>query len=189
MKRFISADAIGYLGANGDLISYNLYAYCSNNPVMHIDPSGTSLKDLWLSAQVLVLLAGEVIKIAWENVTAEAGICIGMGVETNISSVNVELISRADIIGVQLKDGEFKAGHPNKSAASIGVTEGITSVSVGTGTEGFESFDYSERSRKNVDPVNVDFGLSKSICFVIGFHYNISFSVSGFIKDIDERFF
>lgn len=189
VKRFISADAIGYLGANGDLISYNLYAYCSNNPVMHIDPSGTSLKDLWLSAQVLVLLAGEVIKIAWENVTAEAGICIGMGVETDISGVNVELISRADIIGAQLKDGEFKVGHPNKSAASIGVTEGLISVSVGTGTEGFESFDYSERPRKNVDPVNIDFGLSKSICFVIGFHYNISFSVSGFIKDIDERFF
>ena len=38
--RFISADDISYLGANGDLIGYNLYAYCSNNPVMYTDPSG-----------------------------------------------------------------------------------------------------------------------------------------------------
>jgi len=38
--RFISADGVGYLGANGDLNSYNLYAYCSNNPVMGIDPTG-----------------------------------------------------------------------------------------------------------------------------------------------------
>ena len=38
--RFINADDIEYLGANGDLISYNLYAYCSNNPVVRIDSSG-----------------------------------------------------------------------------------------------------------------------------------------------------
>ena len=39
--RFVNADSIGYLGANGDLNSYNLYAYCSNNPVMGYDPMGT----------------------------------------------------------------------------------------------------------------------------------------------------
>jgi len=38
--RFISPDAPSYLGANGDLNSYNLYAYCSNNPVMYTDKSG-----------------------------------------------------------------------------------------------------------------------------------------------------
>ncbi len=39
--RFISPDAPSYLGANGDLNGYNLYAYCSNNPVMGYDPYGT----------------------------------------------------------------------------------------------------------------------------------------------------
>ena len=37
--RFLNAD--GIMGANGDLLSYNLYAYCSNNPVNLFDPSGT----------------------------------------------------------------------------------------------------------------------------------------------------
>ena len=41
--RFISPDDPGYLGANGDLAGYNLYAYCSNNPVMYEDPEGKSL--------------------------------------------------------------------------------------------------------------------------------------------------
>ncbi|MBE6634876.1 MAG: hypothetical protein E7617_01570 [Ruminococcaceae bacterium] len=41
--RFISPDAPSYLGANGDLNSYNLYAYCSNNPVMYADPEGNLL--------------------------------------------------------------------------------------------------------------------------------------------------
>ncbi len=38
--RFINADDVSYLGANGDINSYNLYAYCSNNPIMYVDPSG-----------------------------------------------------------------------------------------------------------------------------------------------------
>ena len=42
VKRFINADDIYYLGANNDLQSYNLYAYCSNNPVIYVDYSGHS---------------------------------------------------------------------------------------------------------------------------------------------------
>ena len=41
IKRFINADDISYLGENQDLDSYNLYAYCGNNPVMGYDPMGT----------------------------------------------------------------------------------------------------------------------------------------------------
>ena len=36
--RFLNADGVEYLGANGDIYSYNLYAYCSNNPVMYTEP-------------------------------------------------------------------------------------------------------------------------------------------------------
>ena len=38
--RFINADE--YINANGDIIGYNMFAYCSNNPVMFADPSGCS---------------------------------------------------------------------------------------------------------------------------------------------------
>ena len=41
LKRFINADSLNYLGANGDMQSFNLYAYCSNNPILHVDPNGT----------------------------------------------------------------------------------------------------------------------------------------------------
>ncbi|MDD4476289.1 MAG: RHS repeat-associated core domain-containing protein [Eubacteriales bacterium] len=36
--RFINAD--GIVGANGDIQGYNMFAYCSNNPVMFSDDSG-----------------------------------------------------------------------------------------------------------------------------------------------------
>ena len=38
--RFINADDAGTLGANGEILSYNLFAYCLNNPVSSIDPNG-----------------------------------------------------------------------------------------------------------------------------------------------------
>ena len=38
--RFINADDISCLSANGDFASYNLYAYCGNNPVSRKDDGG-----------------------------------------------------------------------------------------------------------------------------------------------------
>ena len=40
VRRFINADDASLLGANGEFISYNLYAYCLNNPVDRIDSNG-----------------------------------------------------------------------------------------------------------------------------------------------------
>ena len=39
MGRFISADA--YVSTGQGLLGYNMYAYCLNNPVNYVDPSGT----------------------------------------------------------------------------------------------------------------------------------------------------
>ncbi len=38
--RFINADSTDYLGATGTLLSYNLFAYCENDPVNYVDSSG-----------------------------------------------------------------------------------------------------------------------------------------------------
>ena len=53
--RWINADAIDYLGADGSPISYNLFAYCKNNPVMGYDPTGHWDWDLF--GKVLVTTA------------------------------------------------------------------------------------------------------------------------------------
>ena len=37
-RRFINAD--GSVKANGDIVGFNMFAYCSNNPVMGYDPTG-----------------------------------------------------------------------------------------------------------------------------------------------------
>lgn len=38
--RFINADSTDYLGATGTLLSYNLFAYCENDPVDYVDSTG-----------------------------------------------------------------------------------------------------------------------------------------------------
>ena len=40
--RFLNADDAEYLGAEGELTGYNLFSYCSNNPVMGCDPDGNA---------------------------------------------------------------------------------------------------------------------------------------------------
>ena len=39
-QRFISPDSVDYLGYNGDIAGYNMYAYCGNNPVVRADYDG-----------------------------------------------------------------------------------------------------------------------------------------------------
>ena len=62
--RWINADDTTYLGADGTPLSYNLFAYCKNNPVMGYDPSGTfdwgSLAQGggWLATGIAALVVG-----------------------------------------------------------------------------------------------------------------------------------
>ena len=38
--RFINADDVSYLGVDDSALSYNLYTYCKNNPVLYVDSDG-----------------------------------------------------------------------------------------------------------------------------------------------------
>ena len=63
--RFINADDSKLLGANGDFISYNLFAYCGNNPVSRKDQNGT----LW--NYVIGAVVGGVVAAITTAVTSE----------------------------------------------------------------------------------------------------------------------
>ena len=59
--RFINADDVDYLGASGKPLSYNLFAYCENNPVNNSDPTGKF---------TLILGTGIVITLSVKQVIA-----------------------------------------------------------------------------------------------------------------------
>ena len=67
LKRFLNPDTLDNLGANGDLNSFNLYAYCSNNPVMYVDPTGEIAG--WIIALIIVVVTvNDISKLNDENV-------------------------------------------------------------------------------------------------------------------------
>ena len=55
IKRFINADS--YINANGDILGFNMYAYCGNNPIMYSDPSGQAI----ITSIVIGVIIGAVI--------------------------------------------------------------------------------------------------------------------------------
>ena len=74
--RFLNADGIAYLGADGALIGYNLFIYCGNNPVMGYDPAGT-----WNWGGFILglgIVAATVITVATFGVGSAAGAMVAM---------------------------------------------------------------------------------------------------------------
>ena len=64
--RFINADDISCLSANGDFASYNLYAYCGNNPVSRKDDGG----EFWEAVAIgfIAGVIGQYVSDVIENV-------------------------------------------------------------------------------------------------------------------------
>lgn len=79
--RFINAD--GTLNGNGDVLGFNMFAYCGNNPVMNIDPSGMGLL-------IAVLIA------------------IGVVAVTAVGITHAENYSNKNAIDTQVKDSYTK---------------------------------------------------------------------------------
>ena len=69
--RFINADDVSYLGADGSVLSYNLYVYCKNNPINGSDPTGHwSWKDVFKTATIVTVAALAVAAIVMSGGSA-----------------------------------------------------------------------------------------------------------------------
>jgi len=90
--RFINADDIDYLGADGSPLSNNLFAYCTNNPVNRFDVNGNWSLPNW--AKVVIGAVATVAAVAVTVATggAAAPVLIGVAVSTiggaAVSAVN-----------------------------------------------------------------------------------------------------
>jgi len=72
--RFINAD--GYINANGDIIGFNMFAYCSNNPINLYDPSGKWIETVFdlfsLGASIVEVVVNPADIWAWAGLIGDA---------------------------------------------------------------------------------------------------------------------
>lgn len=122
MGRFINAD--GLLGANEDILSYNLFAYCSNNPICFADydgeRAGNILKSVWSIALFISQLD-----------TAVPGICdaIALGFGIGATVLVGILVIPWDSIGDSISKGwNTVKGNVKSVSSSLSISKAVARV-------------------------------------------------------------
>lgn len=101
IKRFINSDDAFNLGANAGILSYNLFAYCSDNPCERIDVDGdyweTALDVAAQIADVIDVAANPTNPIAWGALVFDVACTILPGITGGGGIVRV--VTTADKLG------------------------------------------------------------------------------------------
>ena len=112
--RFINADSLEYL-APETIGGLNIYAYCSNNPVMGVDPTGQSWESFWnsvgdwFSDHAKELIIGTAFIVAGALVTA---LTAGAGVSF-MAALGSALLSSVTQVGISIATGVITNGLSN----------------------------------------------------------------------------
>ena len=128
--RFINAD--GYVSTGQGLTGYNMFAYCSNNPIMHIDPSGESWVALGIvGAVVNVAITFFAAKITQQDYTiVDVGVAAASGFANAIPVVGP--LVGGIISGTYAGYATYKNGASVGGAILAGTVTGIaTTASIG----------------------------------------------------------
>ena len=101
------------MGANNDMLSYNLFAYCSNNPVNYSDPNGDMFGEaILLGAATIVAAATVITTIIAATPTLQQGFAaIGAAIQNAAvgvynGAVNIAKSFAADYSDIQEKEKE-----------------------------------------------------------------------------------
>ena len=138
--RFINADDIDYLGADGSLLSYNLFTYCMNNPLNRYDNNGNWSMPNWLKIAVgAVAIAGLAVATVCTGGAAAVvcGAALSGAVVGGTSGAIVGAVSGGITGGMQgalngacsgFMTGTLVGGATGAAFAGLNVASGATTV-------------------------------------------------------------
>ena len=121
-SRFVNADSLELLGANGEIASYNLYAYCGNNPVSNVDSSGM----LFFTAMGAVtgFIAGVVTTVVSNTF---------LGTDEDVISAGVHGAVGGAIAGAGVDAGLLIVGIFGTALPAVALAGGVVFLSGGIG--------------------------------------------------------
>ena len=130
--RFITIDGIEYLDPE-TINGLNLYAYCGNNPVMNVDPTGTWDWDAFWRGLGMIFTA--IVAVALAVTTFGAGIPLAMGIVAGVT-LGAGILTGINGIAAMVeagtgynfvRDGVFQG---NETAYNwyAGITEGVAII-------------------------------------------------------------
>ena len=142
--RFINADSALY----DNLLGYNLFAYCYNNPVMYIDPTGCAPDlDLLFDGSMMVVLGG----LTFAAVLLTGGSCLPW-VAAAYAVVATASVATATSGAFEVYES-FTGENPAKDFV---------------GEETYETIKNASIAVLSLAPAVISYGTTVSVCFVAG---------------------
>ena len=142
--RFINADSALY----DNLLGYNLFAYCYNNPVMYIDPTGCAPDlDLLFKGSLLVVIGG----LALASTLLTGGSCIPLVAAAYAAIASAAVVTTT--VGAFDVYESFTGENPAKDYV---------------GEETYETIKNASIAVLSLAPAVISYGTTVSVCFVAG---------------------
>ena len=195
--RFVNADSLEYLDPE-TVGGLNLYSYCGNNPVMGVDPLGTSssfwnyikreFDEWWYTAsrqlQELSQDIVDTIESFGENFVLDFGVGAGFGFSAYLSKdVSASFGAWVNAIHISISK-ELKHGVAIGTKGYVGASLTFFEIWELGGAHIDEFKLYGGEIIDNSKTCSSFFGISSSSYFGIGASYSIGFNLNDLLDDL-----
>ena len=161
--RFISADNAANLGADGEVLSYNLFAYCLNNPINRTDDDGNLSLPNWAKVTIGIVSTVAAVAITVATGGAAAPVLIGVAAST-ISGAAFGAVNHRITTG-SWKGADQAAMNGAADGLMMGGIGALSGAVVSTGVKAVKTARQGITIGRNMAKVNQAAGLTDTLTY------------------------